>query len=130
MLLVSAVHHHESAIGIPLSPNLPLHPTPLGCHRASGWDPCIIQQIPSSYLLSIWKSLCFSYYLNLSSPLLPLLCPQVSSLCLCLYCCTKRFISTIFLGSIYIHLYVMFVFLFLTYFILYYRLYVHPSHQM
>ena len=113
MLLVSAVHHHESAIGIPLSPNLPLHPTPLGCHRASGWDPCIIQQIPSDNLLSIWKSLCFSYCLNLSSLLLPLLCPQVSSLCLCLYSCpANRLIRTIFLGFIYICINIKYLFFF------------------
>ena len=39
-VLVSAVHHHESAIGMHmpllLEPpsHLPSHPTPLGCHRA------------------------------------------------------------------------------------------------
>ena len=38
-----------------------------------------------------------------SHPLLPLLCPQVCSLCLHLYCCpTNRFISTVFLDSIYV----------------------------
>ena len=42
------------------------------------------------------------YALNLSHPFLPLLCPQVSSLCLCLYFCpANRFISTSFLDSIY-----------------------------
>ena len=42
------------------------------------------------------------YCLNFSCPLLPLLCPQVNSLCLCLYSCpANRFISTIFLDSTY-----------------------------
>ena len=48
ILLVSVIHQHESAIDIhmslPLEPlsHLPLHPTPLGCHRLamslSRWD--------------------------------------------------------------------------------------------
>ena len=39
-----------------------------------------------------------------SPPLLPSLCPQVCSPCLCLHCCSaNRFISTIFLDSIYMH---------------------------
>ena len=59
---------------------------------------------------------------SLSSPLplLPLLGPQVCFLCLCLHCSPEnRFISTIFLDSIYMCEYMMFVFLFLTYFTLY-----------
>ena len=43
---------------VPSLLNLPpiplLHPTPLGCHRAPGWAPCITQQIPTSYLFYIW----------------------------------------------------------------------------
>ena len=39
IVLVSAIHQHESAISIyicllPLEPSLLPHPTPLGCHRA------------------------------------------------------------------------------------------------
>jgi len=46
---------------------------------------------------------CYSF--NLSHPLLPSLCPQVCSLGRCLYSCpANRFISTIFLGSKFIHL--------------------------
>ena len=42
------------------------------------------------------------YALNLSHPFLPLLCPQVSSLCLRLYFCpANRFISASFLDYIY-----------------------------
>ena len=48
-LLVSAIHHHESATGIHISPPsrtfLP-PPTLLGCHRAAVWAPCVTQQVP------------------------------------------------------------------------------------
>ena len=41
------------------------------------------------------------YSLNSFYPLLPLLCPEVCSLCLCLYSCpANTFISTIFLDSL------------------------------
>ena len=44
------------------------------------------------------------YWLNSSHALLPPLCPQVCSLCLCLHCCpANRFIGTIFLDSIRMH---------------------------
>ena len=67
--------------------------------------------------------------LHSSCPLLPLLCPQICSLCLLLHCCpANRIISTIFLDSIYMSQYTIFIFLFLTYFPLYNRLYVHPPH--
>ena len=49
---------------------LPLpHPTPLDHHGAPSWAPCVIQQLPTSYLLSTWQcwnSSCYypdnSYY--------------------------------------------------------------------
>ena len=44
------------------------------------------------------------YSLNLPHPLLPPLCPQVCSLCLCLHCSpANRYISAIFLDFIYTH---------------------------
>ena len=44
------------------------------------------------------------YFSYLAHPLLPSLCSQVCSLCLGLHCCSaNRFISTIFLDSIYRH---------------------------
>ena len=53
-------------------------------------------------------------------------CPQVHSLCLCLYSCpAPRFIRT-FLDSIYMCSHMVFVFLFLTYFTPYDRFQVHP----
>ena len=37
-MLVPAIHQHESAIGVPMSPtsHLPPNPTPLGSYRAQG----------------------------------------------------------------------------------------------
>ena len=47
-------------------------------------------------------NICHCYSLSSSHPLLPPLCPQASSLSLCLYSCpANRFISTVFLESIY-----------------------------
>ena len=72
--------------------------------------------------------ICQCYSLSSPHPLLPHLCQQVFSLCLHLYSCPEtRFISTIFLDSIYMHEYI-FDFLFLTYFTLYDRLWIHPHH--
>ena len=52
----NTIQQHESAISIHISPpsctsppSLPLHPTPLGCHRALGWAPCVIQQLPPAF---------------------------------------------------------------------------------
>ena len=106
--------------------HLPPHITPLGCHRALGWAPCIIQQIPPAYVfLHQWAQSCLTlcdpmdcstpgfhmvmymfpcYSLHSSHPLLPPLGPQVCSLCLHLHCCpANKLISTIFLDSIYMH---------------------------
>ena len=48
VVLVSAIHQHESATGpLPHEPpsHLPPHHTPLVCHRALGGAPCITQHI-------------------------------------------------------------------------------------
>ena len=55
-LLVSTIQQCESAISVPMSPScwvsLPPHPTrsshPLGCYRAPGWAPCVIEQLPNA----------------------------------------------------------------------------------
>ena len=42
------------------------------CHRAPGWAPCILQQIPTGYLFYTWECICFhatfSIHPNLSFP--------------------------------------------------------------
>ena len=92
-MFCSAVHQHESATSIHMStpswtplPSPPPHPTPLGCHRALGWTPCVIanSHLPSVLHMVMYMFPCYS--LNSSHPLLPLLFPQVFSLCLCLHC--------------------------------------------
>ena len=55
--------------------------------------------------------------------------PKDCSIHLCLFCCLAyRVIVTIFLNSIYMHLYTVLVFFFLAYFTLYNRLQFHPPH--
>ena len=52
------------------------HPTPLGHHRAPGWAPCDMQQLPPVIYLT-HDSVCMSMLLSqLSYPLLSLLCSQ------------------------------------------------------
>ena len=69
------------------------------------------------------------YSLKSSHPLLLLLSPKVCSLHLCLLCCSVcRRVGTIFLDSICIHYYTVFVFPFLTDFPLYNGLQIYPPH--
>ena len=77
------------------------HPARLSEHRL---------ELPVSYskfpvaVLHMVTCMFQCYSLNLSHRLLPLLCPQVWPLSLCLYYCpTNRSVSTIFLDSIYMH---------------------------
>ena len=107
--MVSAIHQNESAIGIqwplPLkSPShLPPDSTSLGGHRALALG-SLCHKANFHWLSTLHMVMhMFQFFcLNLSHPFLPLLCPQVCSLCLCLYYCpTNRFVSGIFLDSIY-----------------------------
>ena len=78
-----------------------LHLAPLGYQRASDLSP--LHHMANFHRLSTYGNVYFPCYsLYSSHPLLSPLCPQVCSLCLCLHCCTAdRFISPIFLDSIY-----------------------------
>ena len=78
------------------SPPSPQSHTPLDHHRAQSWGLFVIEQVSTSYLFYTW-CIFQCYPLNLSHPLLPLLCPHVYSLFLCPYSCI---ISTIFLEGI------------------------------
>ena len=85
------------------------HPTPPGHCKMPGWAPCVIQQPPTTYLfyLNLIEYIFQCCFLNLSYPLLPPLCPQVHSLCLCHHFFpANRFISTFFLDFIYIYIYI------------------------
>ena len=101
-------HRHTT---VPSFLNLPPHPTPLGCHRALG----SLHHTANSHWLSILHMIVYMfrcYSLKSSHSLPPLLWPKVCSLCLHLFCCpASRMISTIFLDSIYMCYYVMFLFL-------------------
>ena len=96
---------------------LPLQPIPLGCHGASALGS--LCHIANSHCRSILYMVIYifqCYSLKPSHGFLFPLCPKVCSLCLCLLCCCEhRIIGTIFLDSIYMHLYTIFIFLFLIY---------------
>ena len=113
IVLVFAIHQHESATGIHMSPlswaSLPSQtPSYLSrlsqstrlnslCQTADSHWLCILHMV--MYMFSC-------YCLNSSHPFPPTLYPQVSSLCLYLYCCpANRFINTISLDSVYLCLY-------------------------
>ena len=70
----NTIQQPESAISIHISPpscmsppSLPLHPTPLGCHRALGWAPCVIQQ----FLLAFYFTYVNVYVSMLLSQFVP-----------------------------------------------------------
>ena len=77
----------------------------------SSWSAVLssLRHTANSHWLSVLRVIMFMfqcYSFKLSQPLLSLLLSQVCSLCLCLLCCPEnRFISTIFLDSIYIYIY-------------------------
>ena len=82
-MLVSAVQQHESAISIHMSPTswASLPPTQPTSHssrlsESTGWDPCVLEQLPTSYLLHmVMYIVCQGYSLNWSCPLFPSLYP-------------------------------------------------------
>ena len=95
-MLVSAKHHHESAIGIHMSPPSS-HPISRLWVVIEHW--C---ELPESHSKSHWPSILHMvvymfpcYPLNSSHPLLAPLCLQVCALCLHLLCCRW--------GNIYFH---------------------------
>ena len=57
-----------------------LHPTALGCHRALGWAPCVIQQIPTGSHTHMVICMFPCYSPSSSHSLLPPVCPKVCSL--------------------------------------------------
>ena len=135
-MLISAVQHRKSAACIHTSPPswallppLP-HPAPLGHHRALGWAPCIIQQLPTSYLFYTWSCV----YVKATRSV----CPTLSSP----FMCTSPFSTSmsLFLPCKWVHQYRFFrfqihvliydiIFLFLTYSTLQNRLWLMLSLQ-
>ena len=75
------ISHRSPPFRTLFPPLIPSHPS--GCHRAPGWAPCVIKQLPSGCLLHV-----VVYMVQIHS--------QVFPLCLHLYFCfANRFISTI-----------------------------------
>ena len=58
------MNQSQGIVALGPASHLPPHPTPLGCHRALGWVPCIKQQIPTGYLFYIRQCVCFSATLS------------------------------------------------------------------
>ena len=135
IVVIFAIHWHESAMGVHVSCILNPHPTSLPipsfrvvpAHRP--WVPCHALNLD-------WRSIShmviymFQCYSLKSSH--PRLLPQSTNVCclhLCLFCClTYKVIVTIFLNSICMWWYTALMFFFLTYFTLYKRLQFHPPH--
>ena len=85
----------RSSYPIPLLQAITEHQAGLPMLHSS--SPVVICFTHGSYI-------CQCYFPSSSYPLLLPLCPQVCSLCLCLYSCpANSFVSTIFLDSIYMH---------------------------
>ena len=87
VVIVSAEQQCKSAIRIhttlPSWASLPLRPpTLLDHHRAVSCAPCAVKQPPASCPFYMVVYICQCYALRSSHPLLPLLCPQVHSLCI------------------------------------------------
>ena len=103
-MLVSTIHQHESAIGkymsspswASLPPSISSHPSRLSQRQIGAtW---ITQKFHWQSILYMTIHMFQGYSLNLSHSLIPLLCPQICSIFLCLECCSAdRFISIIFL---------------------------------
>ena len=103
-----AIHWHESAIGIHVSPDpeppihLPPYPIPLGCPRAPALSALLHSlNFHWSFILPMVIYMFQCYPLTSSYPHLLQHSPKVCSLDLCLFCCLAyRIIIIIFLNSI------------------------------
>ena len=131
-----AVHRHESAMGVHVSPSRsplppPSHPIPLGCPSAPAQSALFhASNLDWSSISHMVIHMLQCYSLKSSHPHLLPQSPKVCSLHLCLFCyLTYRVAITIFLNSMYMYQYTILVFFFLTYFCLYNRLQFHPPHQ-
>ena len=109
--MVFAIHWHESATGVHVSPHseppsqLPPHPIPPGCPRAPALSALLhtmnLHWWSSSHIV-IYMFQCYS--LISSHPCLLPHSPKVCSLHLCLFCCLAyKLIITVFLNFVSVH---------------------------
>ena len=128
ILWFSVTHYQESATGTPMSPpswtslppHSPSHPSRLS--ESLFEFPESYSKFPLAIYFTYGNVICMLLSVHFSPSPLPLRVHR-SVLCLFLHCCPEnKFISTIFLDSIYMCQYMIFIFLFLTYFTLYNRL--------
>ena len=102
-----------------ITSHLPPHPIPLCCPRALA-SGALLHASNSHWSSVLYMHMFQCYSLKSSQALLLPLSPEVCSLYLHLLCCPAcRMVRIIFLNSIYMCLYTVFVFLFLTYFTLF-----------
>ena len=105
------ISQHEVCI-CPLPFELPSHPPPYPTYCHSALASGSLCDTSNSHWLSVLHLVMYVFQCSSLISfhfLLPLLCPK----CLCLLCCLEsRSISTIFLDSIYVWSYMIFVFLF------------------
>ena len=125
-------------MGVHACPNM--NPPPTSLLIPSFWVIPVHQPQPSWIMHRTWNldwrfiSHVILYMFKCHSPKSshPLPLPQYPKDCsihLCLFCClAHRVIITIFLNSIYMRLYTVWVFFFLAYFTLYNKLQFHSSH--
>ena len=113
--MLSAIHQHESAIGVHVPPSSKtslLLPSPSHSSRLPQTTSFRLPVSRSKFLLAIYSTygnIYVSVLLSLKSSLLlsPPLCLKVYSLCLHLHCCpVDRFIGTNLLDFIYTYIYV------------------------
>ena len=127
------MNHPQVAI-CPLLFECSSHPIPTSSHPSRSSQNTGLSSLhhiancPWLSVLHVVTCMLRRHSLNSSYPSLPPLCPQVCPLCLGLYSYpANRFISTIFLDSVYLHQHMISVFSFLLT-SLYIRLEVHQPH--
>ena len=105
IVLISAMHQHESAIGIHISPpswtslSPPTTSHTLGGHRRMVWVPVSYRKFPLAISKCLYFHATFSIHPILSSPTVS----ASAVLFLHLHCChANRFMRAIFLDSIYL----------------------------